>query len=65
MALSILDVRLHGESIGSITRLPDDSNLFTFTEEYINNPKRFSLSFSFIQPSGELKLPDARPVRGG
>ena len=31
----VLDVRLHGKSIGTITRLADDRTIFTFSEAYI------------------------------
>jgi len=65
MPLSVLDVSLHGDSIGVLTRLPDDSTLFSFHENYVEHPSRPTLSLSFKQPSGELKLPKTTPTRGG
>jgi serine/threonine-protein kinase HipA len=52
--LAVLDVRLHGESIGTLTRLPGDRNLFAFNQSYIENPERPTLSLSFKDAFGEL-----------
>jgi hypothetical protein len=30
---AVLDIRLHGQSIGTITRLPGDRNLFAFNDD--------------------------------
>lgn len=55
--LAILEVFLHEQRVGSITRLPDDSNLFTFDESYVQNPDRPTLSLSFKSARGDLKPP--------
>ena len=52
--IAVLDVLLHGEEIGTLTRLPGDRNFFVFAEDYINNPKRPTLSLSFKDVFGEL-----------
>lgn len=45
--LSVLDVLLHGDPIGTLTLLPGDRTLFAFTESYIDDPNRPTLSLSF------------------
>lgn len=52
--LSVLDVRLHGQPIGTLTRLPGDGNLFAFNEGYINDLERPTLSLSFKDAFGQL-----------
>ncbi len=52
--LSVLDLFLHNEAIGTLTRLPDDRNIFSFNEEYIHNPRRATLSLSFKDDLGNL-----------
>lgn len=58
----VLDVRLHGQSIGTITRLADDRTIFTFSEAYIAAPDRPTLSLSFKDTLGGL-ITDAAPGR--
>jgi serine/threonine-protein kinase HipA len=60
--IAVLDVRLHGRSIGTLTRLPGDRNLFAFNENYIRDPERATLSLSFKDAFGEL-LTEFRPVQ--
>jgi len=50
----VLDVRLHGQTIGTLTRLPGDRNLFAFSQEYIDDRARATLSLSFKDAFGEL-----------
>jgi serine/threonine-protein kinase HipA len=45
--LSVLDVLLHGDRIGTLTHLPGERTLFAFTQSYIDNPNRPTLSLSF------------------
>jgi len=45
--LSVLDVLLHGEPIGTLTLLPGDRTLSGFTQSYIDDPQRPTLSLSF------------------
>jgi serine/threonine-protein kinase HipA len=52
--LSVLDISLHNKPIGTLTRLPDDRNIFSFNEEYIDNPTRPTLSLSFKDDLGGL-----------
>lgn len=61
--ITVLEVFLHDQLIGSIARLMDDSNVFAFHESYIRDTERPTLSLSFKSPSGELKQPDRRPTR--
>lgn len=50
----VLDVQLHGRTIGTLTRLPDDRNVFAFESEYINSSDRPTLSLSFKDSLGGL-----------
>jgi serine/threonine-protein kinase HipA len=38
--LTVLDVNLHGERVGTLTRLPGDQTLFAFDQAYIDHPNR-------------------------
>ena len=60
--IAILEVLLHGEPIGTLTRLPGDQNLFAFNQEYIGNPSRPTLSLSFKDSIGEL-ITAVKPTR--
>lgn len=60
--LAVLDVRLHGRSIGALTRLPGDRNFFAFHENYIRDPERPTLGLSFKDSLGGL-LTEFRPVQ--
>ncbi|TAL38969.1 MAG: type II toxin-antitoxin system HipA family toxin [Alphaproteobacteria bacterium] len=52
--VAILDVQLYGESIGTLTRFPDDRILFAFRKSYIDNADRPILSLSFKDEFGGL-----------
>ena len=53
--LSVLDVLLYGDQIGTLTLLPGDKTLFAFTESYIGDSNRPTLSLSFKEATtGEL-----------
>ncbi len=62
MAEPVLNVLLHGEAIGTLTRLGGDRILFAFNDDYIENPRRPTLSLSFRDELGGLLL-DQRPTR--
>ncbi len=62
MADAVLEVRLHGRVIGTLTQLGGDRNLFAFTDEYIEDTHRSCLSLSFLDAFGEL-IVDQRPTR--
>lgn len=53
--ISTLNVRLYGDLIGTITHVGDDRTLFAFTENYIDNNHRPTLSLGFKDEFGELK----------
>ncbi len=59
--LNALSVRLHKRHIGVITRLAGDRQLFAFEQEYIDDPKRATLSLSFKGSTGGL-VTSVRPV---
>lgn len=52
--VSILDVLLYGETIGTLTRVAGDRSLFAFNEAYIENAARPVLGLAFKNPFGEL-----------
>jgi serine/threonine-protein kinase HipA len=60
--VSVLNVLLYGERIGTITLVPQERSLFAFNQAYIDNPKRPTLSLSFKDKLGEL-ITDIRPTR--
>lgn len=60
--ITVLDVRLHGETIGTLTRLPGDRVLFAFTENYVADQNRPTLSLSFKDALGSLII-DVRPTQ--
>ncbi len=59
--ISVLDVRLHGESIGTLTLIEGSRTLFTFSKPYIDNPDRPTLSLSFKDWLGGL-ITDIAPT---
>ncbi len=59
--VSILDVRLYGDKIGTLTLIPGDRTLFAFDKAYIDNPERPTLSLSFKDQFGQL-LTEFKPV---
>jgi len=60
--VSILDVRLHDRSIGTLTNVQGDRTLFAFNQGYIDDRKRATLSLSFKDDHGQL-LTRFKPVQ--
>jgi serine/threonine-protein kinase HipA len=60
--ITVLDVRLHGQIIGTLTRLPGDRVLFAFTESYVADENRPTLSLSLKDALGSLII-DVRPTQ--
>ena len=60
--LDILDVRLHGEPVGTLTRLGRDRIVFGFDPGHVHDPERYTLSLSFKSPFGGL-VTDIAPTR--
>ena len=52
--VSVLDVLLYGEPIGTLTNLEGDRSLFAFTEDYIADTNRPVLGLGFKDNFGEL-----------
>jgi len=52
--IKALAVRLQNRPIGVINRLAGDRNLFSFEQEYVDDPQRLTLSLSFRGQSGGL-----------
>lgn len=52
--VSVLNILLHGERIGSLTNVGHDRSLFSFNESYIENPTRPVLGLRFKDSFGEL-----------
>lgn len=61
-SIAVLDVRLYGQPIGTLTRLPGDRVLFAFTEGYIADRNRPRLSLSFKDALGGL-ITDVRSTQ--
>jgi serine/threonine-protein kinase HipA len=59
---AVLEVLLYGKPIGTLTRLPGDRVLFAFTEGYIADENRATLSLSFKDALGSL-IKDVRPTQ--
>jgi serine/threonine-protein kinase HipA len=59
---AVLEVLLHGQLVGTLTRLPGDRVLFAFTEGYIADENRPTLSLSFKDALGSL-ITDVRPTQ--
>ncbi len=59
--LNALAVNLHGRRIGVINRIGGDRYLFSFEQDYIDDPNRPTLSLSFKGQGGGLVIP-ARAV---
>ena len=60
--VSVLDVLLYGEPIGTLTRVGGDRTLFAFNDAYIDDAGRPSLGLSFKDRFGDL-IADFRPTR--
>ncbi len=52
--INALAIRLHGTQIGIINRLAGDRHIFSFEQDYIDNPVRPTLSLSFKGQTGGL-----------
>lgn len=52
--VSVLSVKLYGEIIGTLTHVQGDRTLFSFTDAYIADPQRPTLSLSFKDDLGGL-----------
>ncbi len=60
--ISVLSVLLHDQEIGTLTQLTGDRNIFAFTDEYIADRNRSTLSLSFKDPHGIL-ITDHNPTQ--
>ena len=60
--VSVLDVLLYGEPVGTLTHLPGDQTLFAFHENYIADDNRPVLSLGFKDQLGGL-LTRFRPYK--
>ncbi len=60
--IATLNVELHGNLIGTLTRFPDDRTLFAFSKDYIADEGRPTLSLSFKDIYGGLDT-ETRPTR--
>ncbi|KAA1183840.1 type II toxin-antitoxin system HipA family toxin [Rhizobium tropici] len=60
--VSVLDVRLYDEPIGTLTHLQGDRTIFAFNEDYVANPERPTLSLSFKDNLGGL-ITNIRPTQ--
>jgi len=61
MTDNILDVVLHGRTIGTLTLLAGSQTVFAFDEDYIGNRDRPTLSVSFKNSTGGL-VTDVKPA---
>ncbi len=60
--VSVLDVRLHGQSIATLTHLQGDRTIFAFNDEYVEDTARPTLSLSYRDDLGGL-LTNFRPTQ--
>ena len=60
--VSVLNILLHGERIGSLTNVGYDRSLLSFNESYIENANRPTLGLRFIDSFGEL-ITEFRPTQ--
>lgn len=60
--VSVLDVRLYGRSIATLTNLQGDRTIFAFNEDYVADENRPTLSLSFKDDLGGL-LTDFKPTQ--
>lgn len=61
-SVSVLEVLLYGEPIGTLTRIEGDRTLFAFNDDYIADRNRPVLGLGFKDRHGEL-LTEFRPYR--
>ncbi len=59
--VSVLEVQLHGKTIGTLTHVQGDRTLFAFTEAYVADQDRSTLSLSFKDDFGAL-ITESRPT---
>ena len=52
--VSVLNVNLYGETIGTLTHVGGDRTLFSFTDEYIADGNRPTLGLGFKDEYGQL-----------
>ncbi len=52
--VSVLNIKLHSEIIGTLTHVHGDRTLFSFADAYSENPNRPTLSLSFKDDFGQL-----------
>ena len=60
--VTVLNVLLHGKTVGTLTLLSGERILFDFSQGYIDDPDRPTLSLSFKDQIGEL-MTDTRPTK--
>lgn len=60
--LSVLNVRLYGEDIGTITYVGTEKTLFAFNDAYVENRERPTLGLQFKDSLGDL-ITDFRPYK--
>lgn len=60
--LSILNILLHGEEIGSLVNIGHDRTIFSFKESYIENSNRAVLGLRFRDSFGQL-ITEFKPTR--
>ena len=60
--LAVLRVLLYGEPIGTLTRFSGDRTLFAFTDAYVADDNRPTLSLAFKSDQGSL-ISDFNPVQ--
>ncbi len=60
--VSVLNVNLYGETIGTLTYVGDERSIFAFNERYVDNTQRPTLSLSFKDSFGNL-ITDLPPTR--
>lgn len=58
-----LIINLYNEQIGTLTSIGGDRSIFAFTDAYIADRNRPTLSLSFKDEFGELLPPQARPTK--
>ena len=59
--IAVLDVRLHGRSVGTLTRLGRERIVLGFDPHYVDDRDRATLSLSFRDPFGGL-VTDSLPT---
>lgn len=60
--VSVLDVLLYGEPVGTLTRVGGDRTLFAFNDDYTADVNRPTLGLGFKDTSGEL-ITEFRPIQ--